>query len=197
MQPAAVADLTTGAFQPVIGDTEAKNVRAVLMCSGKIAHELRAERAAQGAMDRAIVTIEQFYPFPEAAVAEALRAFPETAKIVWVQEEPANMGALNYVRPRLKVGGRHVTSIKRYESASPATGSAKAHARSGALINSPSPRISPARVELAEPASRLRAVCVPRRSALFPNVSTFGGSFPVGGCPALPVDCRCVPVLAQ
>jgi 2-oxoglutarate dehydrogenase E1 component len=55
---------------------------------------------------------------------------PETAKIVWVQEEPANMGALNYVRPRLKsvVGGRHVTSIKRFESASPATGSAKAHA---------------------------------------------------------------------
>jgi 2-oxoglutarate dehydrogenase E1 component len=119
-----------GAFQPVMGDHEASNVRAVLLCSGKIAHELRAERAAQGAMDRAIVTIEQFYPFPEAAVAEALRGFPETAKLVWVQEEPANMGALNYLRPRLKsaTGGRHVTSIKRYESASPATGSAKAHA---------------------------------------------------------------------
>lgn len=125
-----VDELSDGAFQPVIGDTEARNVRAVLLCSGKIAHELRAERAAQGAMDRAIVTIEQFYPFPEAALTEALRAFPETAKIVWVQEEPSNMGALNYVRPRLKsaVGGRHVTSIKRYESASPATGSAKAHA---------------------------------------------------------------------
>jgi 2-oxoglutarate dehydrogenase E1 component len=125
-----IGELADGSFRPVIGDTEATNVRAVLMCSGKIAHELRAERAAQGAMDRAIVTIEQFYPFPEAAVAEALRAFPETAKIVWVQEEPANMGALNYVRPRLKsgVGGRHVTSIKRYESSSPATGSAKAHA---------------------------------------------------------------------
>jgi len=126
----SVDDLANGAFQPVLGDTEASNVRSILMCSGKIAHELRAERAAQGLMDRAIVTIEQFYPFPEAAVAEALRAFPETAKIVWVQEEPANMGALNYVRPLLKkvVGGRHVTSIKRYESASPATGSAKAHA---------------------------------------------------------------------
>ncbi len=125
-----VDELASGSFQPVLGDREATNVRAVLLCSGKIAHELRAERAAQNAMDRAIVTIEQFYPFPEAALAEALRAFPETAKIVWVQEEPANMGALSYVRPRLKsaVGGRHVTSIKRYESASPATGSAKAHA---------------------------------------------------------------------
>ncbi|MCI0451238.1 MAG: 2-oxoglutarate dehydrogenase E1 component [Candidatus Latescibacteria bacterium] len=125
-----VDELANGAFRPVLGDPEANNVRAVLVCSGKIAHELRAERAAQGAMDRAIVTIEQFYPFPEAAVAEALRAFPETAKIVWVQEEPANMGALGYMRPRLKsaLGGRHVSSIKRYESASPATGSAKAHA---------------------------------------------------------------------
>ena len=125
-----VTDLSDGAFQPVLGDTEATNVRAILLCSGKIAHELRAERAAQGAMDRAIVTIEQFYPFPEAALAEALRAFPETAKIVWVQEEPANMGALGYVRPRIKevAGGRHVTSIKRYENSSPATGSAKAHA---------------------------------------------------------------------
>jgi 2-oxoglutarate dehydrogenase E1 component len=123
-------ELADGAFRPVLGDTEATNVRAILLCSGKIAHELRAERAAQGAMDRAIVTIEQFYPFPEAALAEAMRAFPETAKIVWVQEEPANMGALGYVRPRIKdvVGGRHVTSIKRYENSSPATGSAKAHA---------------------------------------------------------------------
>jgi len=126
----AVDELASGSFQPVLGDRDATNVRAVLLCSGKIAHELRAERAAQGAMDRAIVTIEQFYPFPEAAIAEALRAFPETAKLVWVQEEPANMGGLSYVRPRLKkmLGGRHITSIKRYESSSPATGSAKAHA---------------------------------------------------------------------
>ncbi len=126
----SVDDLAHGMFQPVVGDAEASNVRVVLICSGKIAHELRAERAAQGAMDRAIVTIEQFYPFPQTELAEALRAFPETAKIVWVQEEPTNMGALAYVRPRLKsaAGGRHVTSIKRFESASPATGSAKAHA---------------------------------------------------------------------
>jgi 2-oxoglutarate dehydrogenase E1 component len=114
----------------VIGDSEAVDVRGVILCSGKIVHELRAERAARGAMDRAIVTIEEFYPFPEAALAAELRRFPDTAKITWVQEEPANMGALAFVRPRIKevVGSRHVTSVKRYESASPATGSAKAHA---------------------------------------------------------------------
>ena len=125
-----IAEFSHGSFQPVMGDHEATDVRGVILCSGKIAHELRSERAARKAMDRAVVTIEQFYPFPEAALAEELRRYPETAKLVWVQEEPANMGALSYVRPRLKdvVGSRHVTSIKRYESASPATGSAKAHA---------------------------------------------------------------------
>ncbi len=124
-----IGDLSQGTFQTVLGDTEATDVRAILLCSGKIAHELRAERASRGAMDRAIVTIEQFYPFPEDAVAAELKRYPETAKIIWVQEEPANMGALGFLRPQLKaiVGGRHITSIKRYESASPATGSAKAH----------------------------------------------------------------------
>jgi 2-oxoglutarate dehydrogenase E1 component len=112
-----------------MGDAEAKDVRVILLCSGKIAHELRAERAARGAMDRAIVTIEQFYPFPEAALAAELKRYPADAKVMWVQEEAANMGALSYLRPLFKriVKTRHVTSIKRYESASPATGSAKAH----------------------------------------------------------------------
>jgi 2-oxoglutarate dehydrogenase E1 component len=124
-----VADFSTGGFQPIMGDAEAKDVRVILLCSGKIAHELRAERAARGAMDRAIVTIEQFYPFPEAALAAELKRYPADAKVMWVQEEAANMGALSYLRPLFKriVKTRHVTSIKRYESASPATGSAKAH----------------------------------------------------------------------
>jgi 2-oxoglutarate dehydrogenase E1 component len=125
-----VEELVSGAFRPVLADDEAQNVRGIILCSGKIAHELRAERAARGAMDRAIVTIEQFYPFPAEALRQALERHPADAKIVWVQEEPANMGALAFVRHRIKetLGGRHVTSVKRYESASPATGSAKAHA---------------------------------------------------------------------
>jgi 2-oxoglutarate dehydrogenase E1 component len=123
-------EFTAGAFRPVIGDDEASSVKVILLCSGKIAHELRAERSSRDAMDRAIVTVEQLYPFPAAALARELQRHAETAKIVWVQEEPANMGALSYIRPQLKsvVGGRYVRSVKRYESASPATGSAKAHA---------------------------------------------------------------------
>ena len=59
-----------------------------------------------------------------------MQRYPDDAKLIWVQEEPANMGALSYLRPWFKrvAKNRHVTSIKRYESASPATGSAKAHA---------------------------------------------------------------------
>jgi len=125
-----VEELANGSFRPVLADDEAQNVRGIILCTGKIAHELRAERAARGAMDRAIVTLEQLYPFPADALREALARHPADAKITWVQEEPANMGALSFVRHRIKdaTGGRYVTSVKRFESASPATGSAKAHA---------------------------------------------------------------------
>jgi 2-oxoglutarate dehydrogenase E1 component len=124
-----VDELANGSFQPVIEDREARDVRGVILCTGKIAHELRAERATRGAMDRAIVTLEQLYPFPADALKQALSRYPADVKVTWVQEEPANMGALSFVRPRLReLLGRHITSVKRYESASPATGSAKAHA---------------------------------------------------------------------
>jgi 2-oxoglutarate dehydrogenase E1 component len=122
-------ELSDGAFQTVLVDREARDVHGVILCSGKIAHELRAERAARGAMDRAIVTLEQLYPFPADALREALAPYPSDVKITWVQEEPANMGALPFARHLIKETlGRHVTSVKRYQSASPATGSAKAHA---------------------------------------------------------------------
>ena len=122
-------ELANGRFRPVLEDREAREVRGIILCSGKIAHELRAERVARDAMDRAIVTIEQFYPFPAEELKAALAIYPHDAKITWVQEEPANMGALAFVRHRIKEAlGRHVTSVKRFESASPATGSAKAHA---------------------------------------------------------------------
>lgn len=125
-----VEELANGSFRTVLADDEAQNVRGIILCSGKIAHELRAERAARGAMDRAIITIEQFYPFPAEALREAVARHSPDAKITWVQEEPANMGGLPFVRRRIKeaLGGRHVTSVKRFESASPATGSAKAYA---------------------------------------------------------------------
>jgi 2-oxoglutarate dehydrogenase E1 component len=123
-----VTEMSNGAFLKVRPDNEATAVRRVLLCSGKIGHELRLERRKKKANDVAIVFVEQLYPFPEQEIAAELARYAE-AEVVWVQEEPANMGALNYMLPRLRhlAGNRPVLSVKRSASPSPATGSAKAH----------------------------------------------------------------------
>jgi 2-oxoglutarate dehydrogenase E1 component len=123
-----VEELAEGRFRPVLGDPRVGADR-LLVATGKIAHELRAERDRR-ADPAAVIRVEQLYPFPETELREALEAHPEARDVVWVQEEPANMGALAWILPRLEAaaGGRPVRSVKRSESASPATGSAKAHA---------------------------------------------------------------------
>jgi 2-oxoglutarate dehydrogenase E1 component len=122
-------EFSAGRFRPVLGDRETENAQRVLVCSGKIVHELRREREKRGVSGVAIVTLEQLYPFPRKEMEDALAAHGDAREIVWVQEEPGNMGARTYVRPLLQalVGDRHVTTIKRADSASPATGSHKAH----------------------------------------------------------------------
>jgi 2-oxoglutarate dehydrogenase E1 component len=116
-------------FLPVLPEDEVNEASRILLCTGKIAHELRAERKKRGDESTAIVTVEQLYPFPADELTAALDQFPSARDLRWVQEEPANMGALFFVMPRLErlTRGRHVRSIKRSASASPATGSAKAH----------------------------------------------------------------------
>ncbi len=122
-------DLTHQKFLPVIPDTEARDAKRILLCTGKIGHELRAERQRRKDLSAAIVFLEQMYPFPEAELAAELERHPTARDIAWVQEEPANMGALSYMLPRLRhiADDRPVVSVKRSGSASPATGSAKAH----------------------------------------------------------------------
>jgi 2-oxoglutarate dehydrogenase E1 component len=122
-------DLTHQKFLPVIPDTEAQNAKRILISTGKIGHELRTERQRRNDMNTAIVFLEQMYPFPEAELAAELDRHSTARDIVWVQEEPSNMGALFYVLPRLRriSQERPVLSVKRSGSASPATGSAKAH----------------------------------------------------------------------
>ena len=88
-----------------------------------------AERKKRKDTSTAIVFLEQLYPFPEQEVVTEFDRHGKNADIVWVQEEPANMGALFNMLPRLKrvSGDRPVLSVKRSSGASPATGSAKAH----------------------------------------------------------------------
>ena len=124
-----LGDLTHQRFLPVIPDQEAHDATRVLVCTGKIGHELRAERQKRQDMNTAIVFLEQMYPFPEEELAAELDRHQTARDIVWVQEEPSNMGALFYMLPRLGriANERPVLSVKRSGSASPATGSAKAH----------------------------------------------------------------------
>jgi 2-oxoglutarate dehydrogenase E1 component len=124
------SDSTHKNFLNVIPDTEVGEADRILICTGKIGHELQAERKKRKDSSTAIVFLEQLYPFPEQEVAAEFDRHGKNADIVWVQEEPANMGALFNMLPRLKrIAGdrRPVLSVKRSSSASPATGSAKAH----------------------------------------------------------------------
>src|ERR1039458_4079585 len=122
-------DLTHQQFLPVIPDTEAQDAKRILIWTGKIGDELRTERQKRKDLSTAIVFLEQMYPFPEAELTAELERHSTARDIVWVQEEPSNMGALFYMLPRLRHAAheRPVHSVKRSGSASPATGSAKAH----------------------------------------------------------------------
>ncbi|HUD71665.1 MAG TPA: 2-oxoglutarate dehydrogenase E1 component [Dongiaceae bacterium] len=127
--------LATGRFEPVLGDTRPPTPGArVLVCTGMVAHKLRARRESRKEAARdgslAVVTLEQLYPFPDVEVKAALAPYGDDAEIVWVQEEPANMGAEQFVRRRLQdcAGGRPIKTVHRSASASPATGSHEAHA---------------------------------------------------------------------
>ncbi len=124
-----IEDFSRPGFLNVIPDTEVVQADRILVCTGKIGHELQAERKKRNDTSTAIVFLEQLYPFPEKELAAEFDRHGASGDIVWVQEEPANMGALFNVLPRLKriAGERQVLSVKRSSSASPATGSAKAH----------------------------------------------------------------------
>ena len=124
-----IEDFTHRRFLPVLPDTEVSDARRILICTGKIGHELRMERQKRKDNSTAILFLEQLYPLPEQELADAIQQHASARDIVWVQEEPANMGALFYMLPRLRhiAGERSVLSVKRSASASPSTGSAKAH----------------------------------------------------------------------
>jgi len=124
-----IEDFTHKSFLNVIPDTAVGEADRILICTGKIGHELQAERKKRKDATTAIVFLEQLYPFPEQEVIAEFDRHGPHADIVWVQEEPANMGAMFNMLPRLKriAGERSVLTVKRSSSPSPATGSAKAH----------------------------------------------------------------------
>ncbi|MGQ4537083.1 multifunctional oxoglutarate decarboxylase/oxoglutarate dehydrogenase thiamine pyrophosphate-binding subunit/dihydrolipoyllysine-residue succinyltransferase subunit [Dermabacteraceae bacterium P7074] len=123
-------EFTEGAFRPVIADpTAPADASLVLLCSGRLAHDLRAQRNALGRKDVAIVCVEQFYPFPAAELAQELSRYPQ-ARVRWVQEEPENQGACTFLLTQaVRELGMAWESVARPASASPATGSVTVHRR--------------------------------------------------------------------
>ena len=124
-----IAELERPRYLNVIADESALEAKRVLLCTGKIGQELRIERRKLKMSGPAIDSLEQMYPFPETDLTDILGRYKNATEYLWIQEEPANMGALSFVTPRLKkILGSRVRSIKRAANSTPATGSAKAHA---------------------------------------------------------------------
>jgi 2-oxoglutarate decarboxylase len=122
-----VSDLVRGSFQEVLDDpgvSDASAVRRVVFASGKVAVEAQAERDRRG-VPAAVARVEQLYPWPFEAVASTLEKYPNATEIVWLQEEPENMGPWNHIKGRLyeaHEGTHTIRRVSRQESASPATG---------------------------------------------------------------------------
>jgi 2-oxoglutarate dehydrogenase E1 component len=135
-----LAELATETFQTLLGDPTEPNpddVQRVLFCSGKIFYALDKERVERERSDVAIVRVEQLYPFPAAEISAALRRYPAAREVRWVQEEPKNQGAWQYIAPLLRslVGvDTGFDYIGRDEAASPATGNYKMHQTEEAAI---------------------------------------------------------------
>ena len=124
------AELASGRFHEIIDDQHAnpRDVRRVLLCSGKVYYDLRERQQADGITDVAIIRLEQLYPLHDARLAEVVNRYAAATEFYYVQEEPQNMGAWSYIAPRLRsVLGREFGYIGRNAAASPAAGSLRRH----------------------------------------------------------------------
>jgi 2-oxoglutarate dehydrogenase E1 component len=134
MVASAARELAEGRFRMVIADEEAASrtneIRRVLLCSGKVYVDLMASEHRARRTDVAVCRLEQLYPVPMRDLRAMLDTYAGAEEIVWVQEEPENMGAWDFIRPHLVEvgGGRTVRRVARPRSASPAEGSAVRHA---------------------------------------------------------------------
>jgi 2-oxoglutarate dehydrogenase E1 component len=139
----SLRELTEGRWQPVIDDEErrgkARDVRRLVLCTGKVYVDLvsspqRADAASAGV---ALVRVEQLYPFPTEDLAPIVKAYPNLQEVVWLQEEPQNMGYWDFAAPLLTemLAGRvPLRYIGRPRSASPSEGSSAWHAINQRLI---------------------------------------------------------------
>ncbi|MCG5214298.1 multifunctional oxoglutarate decarboxylase/oxoglutarate dehydrogenase thiamine pyrophosphate-binding subunit/dihydrolipoyllysine-residue succinyltransferase subunit [Streptosporangium sp. KLBMP 9127] len=130
----SVDEFTSGAFQPVIGDStvDPSRVRRVVLCSGKVYYDLASARTKRERDDVALVRLERLYPFPTEEIQAELSRYPSDVELIWAQDEPVNMGPWPYLTLKLtehpdSLGGRTLRRVSRKPNSSPAVGSHAAH----------------------------------------------------------------------
>lgn len=130
-----IEELAEGRFQEIIEETaiDKKKVKTVVCCSGKVFYELKKKRDSQQIDDLTIVRIEQLYPFPQQQMDEVLATYPNHEHLVWVQEEPENMGAWRFIKTNTAQSANWEL-VSRMASASPASGSSKVFEKRQAKI---------------------------------------------------------------
>jgi 2-oxoglutarate dehydrogenase E1 component len=134
--PAAASelkDLVSGTFHNVLDDTintDNEAVTRLVLCSGKVTVDLDASPLRAESKNVAVARVEQLAPFPKIALGKAFALYPNLREIVWLQEEPKNMGAWTFIEPKLReiAGNASLSYIGRPERASPAEGAADLHA---------------------------------------------------------------------
>jgi len=140
-------EMANGEFQHLIGDAnaDAKKVKRVVLCSGKVYYDLLEDQTKRGQDDVALVRVEQLYPFPRPALAAELKKYGKATDVVWCQEEPMNQGAWYQIRHHLQAcvgAGQSLHYAGRPRSPSPAVGHMADHLRelqqllADALVNS-------------------------------------------------------------
>lgn len=132
LSASAPAELAQGRWQPVMDDPDAdpESVKRLILCAGKVAIDL-LDQLAEKRSALAIVRVEQLYPFPTAEIEEIFARYSSAQEVVWVQEEPANMGAWDFVYPHLHDLLEHrlpLGYVGRPDRSSPAEGSSAWHA---------------------------------------------------------------------
>ncbi len=136
-----LTELATGRWHPVLDDPQAaqrpERVRRLILCSGKVYYDLLAEAMKQPDRACALVRLEQLYSFPWSELRALLARYPQVKELVWVQEEPRNMGAWAWVEPKLREllpAGATLGYVGRPDRASPAEGYPAAHAKEQSRI---------------------------------------------------------------
>ncbi len=128
-------ELAGGAFQPVIGEVDKldpRDVKRIILCTGKVYYDLLEARRARALQDVAIVRLEQLYPFPREQFTTAIAPFDQASELIWCQEEPQNQGAWDLIKHRFHrelEAGKSLYYVGRATAAAPATGFRAQHLR--------------------------------------------------------------------